>query len=85
MRLRIENEEIHFQQQLCLPETREEDPGVWRDLFEAIVPDETSDDNELREYLSMETKKTRKEAEEHDEAMEEAALMCSEPMFPEDD
>ena len=32
-------------------------PGVWRDLFEMILPDETdgssSDDAELREYLNM--------------------------------
>ena len=66
-------------------------PGVWRDLFEAIVPDETdgssSDDNELREYLSMThtQKKTRREAVQHEEDMEEAALLCSEPMFNEEE
>ena len=53
------------------------------------MPDETdgssSDDNELREYLSMAHKKTRKEAQQHDEDMEEAALLCSEPMFQEEE
>ena len=65
-------------------------PGIWKDLFDAIVPDETdgssSDDNELREYLSMTTtqKKSRKDARQHEENMEEATLLCSEPMFPDD-
>ena len=34
-----------------------QNPGIWKDLFEALIPDETdgesSDDNELREYLNM--------------------------------
>ena len=65
-------------------------PGIWKDLFEIVIPDETdgfsSDDNELREYLDMEpTRKKTKEAEEHEEQMAEAALLCSEPMFEEEE
>ena len=61
-------------------------PGVWRDLFEMILPDETdgssSDDAELREYLNMSpTQKQQKR--QLQEEMDEAALLCSEPMFEE--
>ena len=65
-------------------------PGVWRDLFDMVIQDETdgssSDDQELRDYLNMShTQKKRKTRadEEHQEDLEEAALLCSEPMFEE--
>ena len=63
-------------------------PGIWKDLFQAIIPDETdgssSDDNELREFLDMETAE-QKRKKKHEEDMAEAALLCSEPMFDEEE
>ena len=54
-------------------------PGIWKDLFTTLLPDEvdgeSSDDNELREFLNMNNKETTTTDED------ELALMCSEPMF----
>ena len=60
-------------------------PAIWKDLFNDILANETdgssSDDNELRDYLGMQRKKTTAEQDDIDEA----ALLCSEPMFEETD
>ena len=65
-------------------------PGIWRVLFDTIIPDDidgsSSDDNELREFLDMQPmRKKSKKDEEREEQMAEAALLCSEPMFEEDE
>ena len=61
-------------------------PGIWQKLFDDIHTNdsegESSDDTELREYLGM-TK--RKPTMSQQEAAEEAALLCSEPMFEEEE
>ena len=60
-------------------------PAIWEDLFNDIVATEgsgsSSDDAELRDYLGMNKKRTPKEQEMADEA----ALLCSEPMFDENE
>ncbi len=60
-------------------------PAIWEDLFNDIMANETSgsssDDAELRDYLGMKKRPTTEEQEMADEA----ALLCSEPMFDETD
>ena len=61
-------------------------PGIWQTLFDDINTNnsegESSDDTELREYLGM---TRRKPTMSQEEAAEEAKLLCSEPMFEEEE
>ena len=61
-------------------------PAIWEELFNEINDSdnngESSDDTELRDYLGM---NKQQPTTSQQEAADEAALLCSEPMFDETD